>query len=54
MTDGSRTRDDQNHNLAFYQLNYGHHKLTRNKKMEHPTGLEPVTSALPWPRSETD
>jgi hypothetical protein len=27
VTDGARTRDNQNHNLALYQLNYGHHKI---------------------------
>lgn len=26
VTDGARTHDNQNHNLALYQLNYGHHK----------------------------
>ena len=25
VTDGARTHDNQNHNLALYQLNYGHH-----------------------------
>ena len=25
MTDGARTRDNQIHKLALYQLNYGHH-----------------------------
>lgn len=25
MTDGTRTRDVQDHNLALYQLSYGHH-----------------------------
>lgn len=25
VADGTRTRDNQNHNLALYQLNYGHH-----------------------------
>ena len=25
-TDGTRTRDSQNHNLEFYQLNYGRHR----------------------------
>ena len=24
VTDGDRTHDNQNHNLALYQLNYGH------------------------------
>lgn len=25
VTDGTRTRDIQDHNLVLYQLNYGHH-----------------------------
>ncbi len=25
VTDGTRTRDSQDHNLVLYQLNYGHH-----------------------------
>ena len=25
VNDGTRTRDNQNHNLALYQLNYIHH-----------------------------
>ena len=25
MTDGTRTHDNQNHNLGLYQLSYGHH-----------------------------
>ena len=25
VTDRARTGDNQNHNLALYQLNYGHH-----------------------------
>ena len=25
VADGARTHDNQNHNLALYQLNYGHH-----------------------------
>ena len=25
VTDGTRTHDDQNHNLGLYQLSYGHH-----------------------------
>ena len=28
MVDGARTHDNQNHNLALYQLNYGHHVQT--------------------------
>jgi hypothetical protein len=31
VADGTRTHDNQNHNLALYQLNYGHHnKLMRD------------------------
>ena len=31
VTDGTRTRDVQDHNLALYQLSYGHHQgLRRN------------------------
>ena len=26
MTDGTRTRDTQDHNLVLYQLNYSHHR----------------------------
>ena len=25
VADGTRTHDDQNHNLGLYQLSYGHH-----------------------------
>ena len=26
VADGTRTRDNQNHNLVLYQLNYSHHR----------------------------
>ena len=26
VTDGTRTRDTQDHNLVLYQLNYSHHR----------------------------
>jgi hypothetical protein len=26
VTDGTRTHDNQNHNLGLYQLSYGHHE----------------------------
>ena len=32
MADGTRTHDDQNHNLGLYQLSYGHHAFSDNKK----------------------
>ena len=39
VTGGTRTHDNQNHNLALYQLNYGHH-MVRLK------GFEPLAHAL--------
>ena len=29
MTDGTRTRDNQNHNLGLYQLSYGHQRTPK-------------------------
>jgi hypothetical protein len=33
VTDGTRTHDDQNHNLGLYQLSYGHHAKSTTKKL---------------------
>ena len=33
VDDGTRTHDNQNHNLALYQLNYVHH-MVRVKRFE--------------------
>ena len=33
VDDGTRTHDNQNHNLALYQLNYVHH-MVRLKRFE--------------------
>ena len=38
VTDGTRTRDNKNHNLALYQLSYGH------QRAQHFTGFRPVVS----------
>ena len=38
VDDGTRTHDNQNHNLALYQLNYVHH-------MERVMGIEPTLPA---------
>ena len=35
VNDGARTHDNQNHNLALYQLNYVHH-MVRLKGFEPP------------------
>ncbi len=37
---GTRTLDNQNHNLALYQLNYAHRIMVRLK------GFEPLAHAL--------
>lgn len=29
VSDGTRTRDSQDHNLVLYQLNYTHHRRLR-------------------------
>jgi hypothetical protein len=42
VADGTRTRDNRNHNPGLYQLSYSHHK----KQLACPTGLEPVTLSL--------
>ena len=43
VADGARTHDNQNHNLALYQLNYGHHI---KKPLARPARLERATLAL--------
>ena len=42
VDDGTRTRDNRNHNPGLYQLSYVHHSRT----VACPTGLEPVTPSL--------
>ena len=44
VSKGFRTLDLQSHNLAFYQLNYDHHKGLIILVL--PAGFEPATSAL--------
>ena len=34
VTDGTRTRDVQDHNLALYQLSYGHHQTRRSSQLK--------------------
>ena len=33
MSDGTRTRDIQNHNLELYQLSYAHHEQIMYQRM---------------------
>ena len=39
VADGARTHDNQNHNLALYQLNYGHHKTAWRAR--HDSNVQP-------------
>src|SRR3712207_1404274 len=40
VTDGTRTRDIQDHNLALYQLSYSHRLAPPARRMDHrPSGL---------------
>ena len=41
VTDGTRTRDVQDHNLALYQLSYGHHQRTTGTKPKAGTANGP-------------
>ncbi len=43
VDDGTRTRDNRNHNPGLYQLSYVHHL---SADVACPTGLEPVTPSL--------
>ena len=42
VNDGTRTRDNRNHNPGLYQLSYIHH----NYKLARLAGLEPATLSL--------
>ena len=41
VTDGARTHDNQNHNLALYQLNYGHHIFLPAWRARQDSNLQP-------------
>lgn len=43
MTDGTRTRDNQNHNLGLYQLSYARHM---RKWPQYATNLPPRQAYL--------
>ena len=47
MADGTRTRDNRNHNPGLYQLSYSHHRNYGARAiMARPAGLEPTTPGL--------
>ena len=39
MTDGTRTRDIQDHNLELYQLSYGHHQNKASRRFRSDVNL---------------
>ena len=45
MTDGIRTRDVQDHNLALYQLSYGHRFVGYNYHNRRPRRKQRVSAA---------
>ena len=47
MTDGTRTHDNQNHNLGLYQLSYGHH--AELLLLTYPPLQRRVTAQTPYP-----
>src|SRR5688572_17465010 len=48
VADGTRTRDNRNHNPGLYQLSYSHHRTVprRRARLARPAGLEPTTPGL--------
>ena len=55
VADGTRTHDNQNHNLGLYQLSYSHHRTAKysgappqRDAAEAPASLA-TGSSLAWP-----
>jgi hypothetical protein len=49
VSDGTRTRDNRDHNPGLYQLSYAHHRLegvAPTADLACPAGLEPATLGL--------
>ena len=49
VADGTRTRDNRNHNPGLYQLSYSHHQDYKHRArtiLARPAGLEPTTPGL--------
>ena len=50
MADGTRTHDDQNHNLGLYQLSYSHHRAydcsVKNRGFDGAMHKEPERAAF--------
>ena len=53
VTDGTRTRDVQDHNLALYQLSYGH-QLTRRRHANAFDGANILPETSPNCNPPTD
>ena len=45
VADGTRTHDDQNHNLGLYQLSYSHRRAADYSGAAGPAGYSPAADA---------
>ncbi len=45
VADGTRTHDDQNHNLGLYQLSYSHRRAAKYSAARAPQGLAAEAAA---------
>jgi hypothetical protein len=47
VADGTRTHDDQNHNLGLYQLSYSHRRVRCNysQRLQFAAGADAATAA---------
>ena len=53
MTDGTRTRDVQDHNLALYQLSYGHQTEPIFYRPDLTVNTRKYTSATGFDKDDT-
>ena len=48
VTDGTRTRDNENHNLALYQLSYGHQRTAKLTRPAAGVSIEAANAYRPF------
>ena len=53
VSDGTRTRDFQDHNLVLYQLNYTHHRRRPNDPGERDISRSWPLKPNPYPRTRS-
>lgn len=49
VSDGTRTRDIQDHNLTLYQLNYTHHGCVPTRRPARAATVDTSGSSARWP-----